>query len=126
MDRYTKTVLTLIAAALVYLCVVFTPMPTVQAQFTQRPGEPTGPVQVVIVGWRGAAGETVPVSSPSPLTTTVNGLVEVRGQVKTERANDRAERVVLAGWEEGAAREGGLYRMRNFTDLNALPVNVKR
>ena len=41
-DRYTKAALTLIATALVYLCVVLTPLPGVQAQGgTQRPGEPT-------------------------------------------------------------------------------------
>lgn len=125
-DRYTKAVLTLIATALVYLCIVFTPMPAVQAQFTQRPGEPTGPVQVVIVGWRGAQGETIPVAAPAPLTVSVNGLVEVRGQVKTEKANDRADRVVLTGWEENAARENPLGPMRAITLKSpGLPVSVK-
>jgi hypothetical protein len=125
-DRYTKAVLTLIATALVYLCIVFTPMPSVQAQFTQRPGEPTGPVQVVIVGWRGAQGETIPVAVPAPLTVSVNGLVEVRGQVKTEKANDRAERVALVGWEEGATREGKVVPvMKPITAIEPLPVNVK-
>jgi len=114
-DRYTKAVLTVIAIALIYLCVIFTPMPAVQAQSTQRPGEPTGPVQVVIVGWRAAQGETIPVSAPTPLTTTVNGLVEVRGQVKTEKASDRAERVILAGWEENAVREAAGGAMRSIT-----------
>jgi hypothetical protein len=125
-DRYTKAVLTLIAAALVYLCVVFTPLPTVEAQSTQRPGEPTGPLQVVIVGWRGAQGETIPVAVPAPVTVSVNGLVEVRGFVKTEKAGDRAERVALVGWEEGGTREGRVIPpMRSITNLDSLPVNVK-
>ena len=51
-DRYTKTVLTVIAGALIYLCVVMTAFPAVQAQAPQRPGEPTGPEEVVIVGWK--------------------------------------------------------------------------
>ena len=52
-DRYTKIVLTVIAGALVYLCVVMTAFPAVQAQATQRPGEFTGrPIEAVIVGWK--------------------------------------------------------------------------
>lgn len=126
-DRYTKAVLTLIATALVYICVVLTPLPGVQAQGTQRPGEPTGPVQAVIVGWRGAPGETIPVSAATPLPTTVNGLVEVRGQVKTEKTSDRADRVVVVGWEEGGSREGrNVPVMKPITAIDSLPVNVKR
>ena len=41
-DRYTKTVLTVIAGALIYLCVVMTAFPAAQAQSSARPGEPTG------------------------------------------------------------------------------------
>lgn len=124
-DRYTKAVLTLIAAALVYLCIVLTPLPTAHAQFTQRPGEPTGPVQVVVVGWRAPQNEMVPVSVSRPVAVTVNGLVEVRGQVKTEKATDRADRVVLAGWEENVNREipGA---MQTITQrVTGFPVNVK-
>ncbi|MFA5910624.1 MAG: hypothetical protein WC815_17730 [Vicinamibacterales bacterium] len=97
-DRYTKVVLTLIATALVYLCVVLTPIPAVQAQSSPRPGEPTGPAQVVIVGWRGAPGDTVPVTVTAP--------VQVTGRVITEKAGERADRVVLVGWEEGGTRDG--------------------
>ena len=51
-DRYTKIVLTVIAGALIYQCILMTAFPAVQAQ-TQRPGEFTGkPVETVIVGWR--------------------------------------------------------------------------
>lgn len=107
-DRYTKAVLTLIAIALVYLCVVLTPLPGVQAQTAQtrvRPGDPTGPAEMVIVGWRGAPGETIPVSSPRTIPVTVTEPVRITGRVVTERADDRAERVVLAGWEENASRD---------------------
>jgi len=124
-DRYTKAVLTLIATALVYLCIVLTPIPGVEAQGTQRPGEPTGPVQAVIVGWH--AGETVPISAPAPITVSVNGLVEVRGQVRAEKATERADRVVLVGWEESGLRDGkpGV-RMEQFTTKSSLPVEVKQ
>jgi len=123
-DRYTKTVLTLIATALVYLCVILTPLPGVQAQATQRPGEPTGPVQVVVVGWRAPQNEVIPISAPRPLTVSVNGLVEVRGHVKTEKANDRAERVVLSGWEENVNRDNP-GAMQTITRTAGFPVNVK-
>ncbi len=36
-DRYTKIVLTIIAGALVYLCVVMTAFPAVNAQARERP-----------------------------------------------------------------------------------------
>jgi hypothetical protein len=104
-DRYTKTVLTVIAAALLYLCVVISPLPSAHAQGTQRPGEMTGPVQAVIVGWRAPANEAVPVELVRPAAVTVNGLVEVRGSVTTERSAGAADRVVLVGWEERAIRE---------------------
>lgn len=132
-DRYTKTVLTLIATALVYLCLVLTPLPGLQAQATQRPGEPTGPVQVVVVGWRGAPGDSLPVSTKAPVPVTiaapvqVAGLVEVRGSVKTEKATDRADRVVMVGWEEGGSRDGRVVPvMRPITAIDSLPVNLKR
>ena len=132
-DRYTKTVLTLIATALVYLCIVITPLPGVQAQGTQRPGEPTGPLPVVIVGWRGGAGETVPISTTGPVPVSLatpiqlSGPVQVTGRVTTDRATDRAERVVVIGWEEGGSRDGKVVPvMRPLTAIDSLPVNVKR
>ncbi len=52
-DRYTKIVLTVIAGALVYLCVVMTAFPAVQAQGTRKAGEMiTTPIEAVIVGWK--------------------------------------------------------------------------
>src|SRR6188508_2469952 len=87
-DRYTKTVLTVIACALVYICVVITPLPTLSAQQSSaRPGEPTGPAEVTVVGWRPDAA--VPVTFQQPV------------QVVTDRAI--VARVVIAGWEENAA-----------------------
>ena len=92
MDRYSKIVLTVIAAALVYLCVVMTAFPAVQAQATQRPGEFTGrPVEAVIVGWKAEAA--LPITTREPL------------RVQTERASGTADRVVIVGWEESATRE---------------------
>jgi hypothetical protein len=44
-DRYLKGVLTVIAACLVYLCLVMTPWPMVSAAAVE-------PTQVVIVGWK--------------------------------------------------------------------------
>ena len=125
-DRYTKAVLTLIATALVYLCVVLTPLPGVQAQGTQRPGEPTGPLPVVIVGWAGAPGTTLPVSTTRPVPVTVAAPVEVTGRVSIDKATERADRVVLVGWEVGATRDARpASALQSFTSTSSLPVNVK-
>jgi hypothetical protein len=92
-DRYTKTVLTLIAGALLYLCVVMTAFPAVQAQIgSARPGEPTGPADVRIVDWR--INAAVPIVTREPL------------RVVTERSSGTADRVVLVGWEENGQRQG--------------------
>ena len=48
-DLYTRMVLTAIAAALLYLCIILTPLPVASAQTAQRPGMPTGPAEVVIL-----------------------------------------------------------------------------
>jgi len=92
-DRYTKIVLTVIAVALVYICVAITPMPGVfaQQQASLRPGESTGPAEVVIVGWKQNA--PMQISTPEPL------------RVITERSSGVADRVILVGWEENARRE---------------------
>ena len=89
-DRYTKTVLTVIAAALVYLCVAVTAFPAVQAQSTARPGESTGPQEVVVVGWR--PNTPLPIVAPEPL------------RVITEQQPGVKDRVVLVGWEETNVR----------------------
>jgi len=89
-DRYTKVVLTVIAGALVYLCIVMTAFPAVQAQTTQRPGEFTGrPIEAVIVGWK--LTEPVQIATRAPIP------------VQTERSTGVADRMVIVGWEENAA-----------------------
>ena len=112
-DRYTKTLLTVIALALVYLCIVLTPIPGVQAQTARRPGDPTGPAEMVIVGWRAPKGETLPVTvfgsviveNTVPLKIDNTAPFRIAGDVRTERSSGAADRVVLVGWEEGAIRE---------------------
>jgi hypothetical protein len=109
-DRYTRVVLTVIAACLVYLCLVFSGAGTllraqepVPPQGAQRPGVLTAPAEVVIVGWRGdEAG--MPVS--------------VRNVVTTTPAADGAARVVIAGWED--PRRGVL----RLTQDAGLPVDA--
>jgi hypothetical protein len=96
-DRYSRAMLTVIAVALVYICIVLTPWPTVSAQRGLRPGDDTGPAQAVIVGWR--AGESVPVQIVGSVTLNTNG--RISGPVQTEPAPGTIGRVVLAGWEEG-------------------------
>jgi hypothetical protein len=107
-DGYLRAVLTVIAAALVYLCIVLTPVPTAFAQTTQRPGQFTGPGEMVIVGFRLPTGETLPVEVRGAVSVngTVNesgGNVNVAGRVQTEPASQTVQRVVLSGWEDSAA-----------------------
>jgi hypothetical protein len=64
-DAYLRGVLTVIAAALLYLCVLLTPLPAVSAQAGRvigapTPGVSTGPAEMVVVGWKVA--DTVPVT----------------------------------------------------------------
>jgi hypothetical protein len=112
MDRYTKTVLTVIAIALVYLCIVMTPIPAVHAQQTAaRPGEMTGPAQVVVVGWN--ANAPVPITTTQPL------------QVVTERSTGAADRMIVVGWEENAA-PGRAGNVHTFSGPNSgLPVHQR-
>lgn len=95
-DRYTRVVLTVIAACLVYLCLVVsnvgTPLGAQQQTGTppagaQRPGLSTGPAEVVVVGWR---------ISPDEVPLPVN----VTNTVTTQPAAEGATRVVVAGWED--------------------------
>ena len=111
-DRYTKIVLTVIAGALVYLCVVMTAFPAVQAQVTQRPGEFTGrPIEAVIVGWK--LTEPLQIATRSPLP------------VQTERSTGAADRMVIVGWEESAApgRPGALAPIQSSKG-QGLPVST--
>ena len=94
-DRYIKTVLTVIAGALIYLCIVVTPLPGLSAQMTpQRPGESSGPPDVVIVGWR-TAESGFPVAVINPVRVVASEPLPIRGSVTTERSSSgRADRVV--------------------------------
>jgi hypothetical protein len=124
-DRYTKLVLSVIAAALLYLCVLLTPFPAVHAQNTQRPGESSGPVQAVIVGWGLPQDQSIPVTVVKSAPVTIAAPVQVRGTVTTERSSGAADRVVLVGWEEGAVREKPNSPMRAITPVApGLPVTV--
>jgi hypothetical protein len=107
-DRYVKSVLTVIAVALVYLSVVLTPWPRVAAQAqTQpplvRPGDPTGPMPVVVVGWR--TGDVVPVAVGNAVTATVQNTVQVSGSVTTERSAGAADRSTLRRRGPGCPRQ---------------------
>jgi hypothetical protein len=107
-DAYLRGVLTVIAGALVYLCVVLTPWPTASAQTTQRPGEFTGPGEFVIAGVK--AGVALPVQVMGPVQigndVRISGDVKVTGRVQTEQVPRTADRVVLVGWEEGNSQAG--------------------
>jgi hypothetical protein len=114
-DTYSRFVLTVIAAALVYLCVVLTPPVGLSAQVpaTSKPGEPTGPVEVVVVSWR--ATESAPVRVTEP--------VQVAGRVEAVRSDQAPDRVVIAGWERytGVGQPGVLERL---TPERGLPVSI--
>lgn len=118
-DRYLKSVLTVIAGALVYLCVLLTPLPGVSAQTPSlRPGVSSGPTEVVVVGWRPDAREIIPVSiqQTQPL--------RIEGAVTTERSTTRlADRVVLVGWEAGGTPVAPR-PARPLTESSGLPVSI--
>jgi hypothetical protein len=98
-DQYLRAVLTVIAAALVYLCIVLTPLPGAQAQqMPTTPGTPSGPAEVVLVGWQPGL-PALPVEIGTPVR--VHGPLEVQGTVQTRQSPGLADRVVLVGWEEG-------------------------
>jgi hypothetical protein len=133
-DLYLRLVLTVIAAALLYLCVVLTPLPGVHAQQVvgaPRPGEYTGPAEVVIVGWR--AGQS------GPLPVQVAGLVNVAGDVKVvndvritgrvqaEQVPNSAQRVLLVGWENlGSPQTPGPSQSFNGAAGVGLPTSETR
>lgn len=114
-DLYVRAILTVIAAALVYLCVIFTPLPVVSAQTGRvvggrTPGEYTGPAEVVIVGWKSGEGATVPVSIARGEVRVVNE-VAVSGEVLVKQLPEDYLRTVLIGHEERASsRANGTFR----------------
>jgi hypothetical protein len=77
-----------------------TPLPTVHAQRGLRPGDDTGPAQVVIVGWR--LDEGLPVRMTESVPLKMSGDVSINGLVETRSTPDSVSRVILAGWEENA------------------------
>ena len=131
-NKYLCGVLTVIAGALVYLCIVLTPVPTAFAQTTQRPGQFTGPGEMVIVGFRLPTGETLPVEvrgavSVSGAVNVSGGNVNVAGRVQTEQAPQTVQRVVLSGWEDAAAAgKTGAFRPINSGRGEGLPVAPNR
>jgi len=113
-DRYTKFILTVIAGALLYLAAIFTPLPGAHAQTPSRvPGVSSGPTEVVIVGWQ-AGQAVIPVAIGHPVQVMASKPLPITGQVTTERSSDRADRVILVGWEENAVRDGA----RNLVPLS--------
>lgn len=112
MDRYTKFVLTVIACALVYLCAMMTPFPVVEAQGTKRAGDMiTTPIEAVIVGWKLTEPLQIATSRPLP--------------VQTERSTGTADRVVVVGWEDNAARDRTTAMVPILTNRGqALPVKT--
>ena len=122
MDRYSKFLLTVIAGALIYLCVIFTPLPSVSAQTAKRPGDPTGPAEAVIVGFRLQPGESMPVSPLRPVPVTIGDTVRVSGAVTTSQESDHPDRVSIVGWESMTApKKPGEFR--RFDPKNGLPVS---
>ena len=118
-DRYLRVVLGVIAAALVYLCVLLTPLPAAFAQTTQRPGQFVGPGEMVIVGVRLAAGEAMPVQ--------VANEVRVNGQVRTEQPPNSYDRVMLMGWEDNSSNNPavpGTFVPWSRAKNQALPIQV--
>jgi hypothetical protein len=118
-DRYLSGVLTVIAGALVYLCVIETPSPGVAAQGQPalvRPGDNVGPIPVLVVGWR----------APEAVATAVQNTVQVAGRVVTERSTAAADRVVLVGWEERAdpQRAGNEFRPLDSSTGRGLPTTA--
>jgi hypothetical protein len=127
-DFYLRAVLTVIAGALIYLCVVLTPLPAASAQVGQVVGAPvpgvsTGPGEMVIVGWR--VPETIPVTVARGEVRVANDELRVTGRVQTEQVPNSISRTALAGWEEGGRPDvrGGF---RGFElQTSGLPVVVR-
>lgn len=123
-DSIVRTLLGVIAAALVYLCIVLTPVPVVHGQAapvfgTRSPGEQTGPAEVVIVGWRVADTPAMPVQ----VVNRVVADVRVVGPVETRQVPRTTTRVVLAGWEPNGPPPNDTYT-RWDTAGRGLPVSV--
>jgi hypothetical protein len=67
-DRYTRAVLTIIAAALVWLCVILTPAGTpLSAQVPADTSQPA--TRVVIAGWEGTGPRLQGSAGGPPIVT---------------------------------------------------------
>ena len=126
-DWYLRSVLTVIAAALVYLSRLLTPLPTVTAQSARTPGESTGPAEMVIVGWRLGPDAALPVHVPGRVNVAgdvkVINDIRVNGRVQTEQVPRTVDRVVLAGWENlGNATTPGTFSSFNSVQKSGMPV----
>jgi len=126
---YLHAVLTVIAAALVYLCVLFTPLPIASAQGrpivgAPTPGESTGPAEMVIVGFRLPPDTVLPIQGT--VDATVSNTVRIAGRVETLPVDNTTTRAILVGWEEGGApgSRGG-FKAFNPLANQALPVSPR-
>jgi hypothetical protein len=68
-DRYTKTVLTVIAVCLVYLCLAVTQWPVVSAA--------AEPQEVVIIGWKEGSSVRALNTKPLPIQSSVTTPLDV-------------------------------------------------
>ena len=128
-DRYIKTMLTIIAGSLLYLCIVMTPLPRVSAQTPSRtPGVSSGPMEVIVVGYN--AQSAMPVSVSGLVEVTASNPLRITGQVSTAKSSERADRVILVGWEKRSSRDTA-GAMERLSDLKgeasmALPVQLPK
>jgi hypothetical protein len=128
-DWYVRATLTVIAASLVYIGALLTPLPPVAAQVTPppgstlRPGEYTGPAEVVVVGWQLPDGAGLPVQLAAPANVTITNEVRLSGPIETRAAPQTSQRVVLVGWEDaGAADRAGRFHAWRSEAAAGLPV----
>lgn len=126
-DTYVRGVLTVIAAALLYLCAVLTPLPAVSAQAGRvvgaaTPGVSTGPAEMVVVGWK--VPDTVPVTITRGEVHVTNESLRVNGTVRAESAD--AARMIVVGWEDGGSQKTP-GRFTAFDDASGrhLPVSLR-
>lgn len=128
-DFYLRAVLTVIAAALLYLCIIFTPLPIASAQGGRvigapTPGVSTGPAEMVVVGWR--VPETVPVHVVRGEVRITNEELRVNGRVQTEQVANTVARTAIVGWEDNGKPDlRGAFRGFNDAPATGLPVVVK-
>ena len=128
-EAYLRGVLTVIAAALLYLCILFSPLPVASAQSGRvvgapTPGVSTGPAEMIVVGWK--VPDTVPVTITRGEVQVTNQSLRVSGTVRTEQAPNTATRTVVIGWEDQSSpTTPGDFSALRGAKLNGLPVSVE-